>query len=95
MSVFSGEPQSSLSWEGDPCVWVREGETEARSGLGTRGAGAGVNTALWEYLGSQAEAEDQTHEQLFRDFLASLRGSFGPLSLRKALYLSLMLDAGL
>ena len=31
-----------------------EGETEARSGLGTRGAGAGVNTALWESLGSQA-----------------------------------------
>ena len=34
--------------------WGREGETEARSGLGTRGAVAGVNTAQREYLGSQA-----------------------------------------
>ena len=55
MSMFSGEPQSSLSWEGDPCVWVREGETEARSGLGTWGAGTGVNNALWKSLGFQAD----------------------------------------
>ena len=34
---------------------VREGETEARSGLGTRGAGAGGKTALWESLGTQAD----------------------------------------